>query len=825
MPEAVSRLTPEVCAAIAEEIRAADGNEVFVVGNLDGGGLVAEIFVAARGNESAAPVIQSAVDRAEVLIHNHPSGVLRPSSADLSVASQAASAGLGFYIVDNSVSRVYVVAEPVLTRKKQLLDPSYVSSFLAEDGSLASFSPDYEERPSQIALSAACAAAFNEGKVAMFEAGTGVGKSFAYLLPAVLWSLENQDRVVVSTATIHLQQQLLEKDIPLVQRILGREVRAALVKGRGNYVCRRRLASTVRERDFFDEEQDSLDQIAAWVETTPDGSRSDLPFQPSASLWSRICSESDSCMGMRCPWHTSCFVMQARKNAAAASLLVVNHHLLFADIETRFTGSGYEGTAVLPPFHHIVFDEAHAIESAATSFFSESFSRFRILRQIHTVLPERNTRRRPRLDILESLTTDKAAAAAVRAAAGPVKKALENLEQSALHACGQESVFRLSVKTAGLPEVESVLAAMEELRKRLVQFSSSLRAVFDGIGDEDGNDSAVWESKFAVRRLESAASLLAGFSAWRENPDSVFWVERNVFTQTRGAKGQPKEGAPVFYPKFYRTPLSVAETMKAAVFDPFRTVLCLSATLRIRTNFTFWMHRTGVSLVEPDRLVSGVYPSPFPYGTNVLLALPDGIPLPDEAGFSRAVEDFVPKLLESTSGSALVLFTSYEALRSCCQTARSALAGTGIRVLRQGEDDRARLLDAFRGDASSVLFATDSFWEGVDIPGETLRHVILVKFPFRVPNNPVFEARCERIEENGGNPFMELSLPDAVIKFRQGFGRLMRRKTDRGVVTVLDRRITARRYGQVFLESIPETRRVKGPPGEILRAIEDFLFG
>ena len=228
MPEAVSRLTPEVCAAIAEEIRAADGNEVFVVGNLDGGGLVAEIFVAARGNESAAPVIQSAVDRAEVLIHNHPSGVLRPSSADLSVASQAASAGLGFYIVDNSVSRVYVVAEPVLTRKKQLLDPSYVSSFLAEDGSLASFSPDYEERPSQIALSAACAAAFNEGKVAMFEAGTGVGKSFAYLLPAVLWSLENQDRVVVSTATIHLQQQLLEKDIPLVQRILGREVRAAL---------------------------------------------------------------------------------------------------------------------------------------------------------------------------------------------------------------------------------------------------------------------------------------------------------------------------------------------------------------------------------------------------------------------------------------------------------------------------------------------------------------------------------------------------------------------------------------------------------------------
>ncbi len=825
MPEASSRLSLQVCSAIAEEIRAAGGNEVFVVGNLDADGIVTEIFVASRGNESAAPVIQAAVDSAEVLIHNHPSGILRPSGADLSVASQAASSGLGFYIVNNAVTEIYVVAEPVLTAKKKPIDPDCAASFLSREGPLARLSSDYEERCEQMELAAACASAFNEGKVAMLEAGTGVGKSFAYLIPAALWSLENKDRVVVSTATINLQQQLIEKDIPLVRKIIDRDFKAVLVKGRGNYLCRRRLAAVLQEGDFFSEDEEALKLIASWSETTSDGSRSDLSFLPPEPLWSRICSEADACLGMRCPYHSACFVIKARKEAASASILVVNHHLLFADLEARYSGSGYDSTAVLPPFHLIVFDEAHAIESAATSFFSESMSRFSILRQLNHFIPDRKRKAPARLDILEALSSDKEAAQSARAAVPKTKRALESLEEAALAMCENGFSFRISGKTALSAGAKNVFRQAETLWKSLSLFCTAMRSVFDGI-DEDGAESS-WEGKVAVRRLEATASLLEGFLSWDKDLSSVFWIERNSYLQPRGGKGKAKEKAEprtVSYPKFIRTPLSVAETMKDAVFDPFRTVVCVSATLRVANDFGFWMHRSGASLVEKERLLSGVYPSPFLYSSNVLLALPEGIPLPDEAGFQPAVERLVPDLIGAASGSSLVLFTSYDSMRSCCRAARALLATSGLRILCQGEDDRARLLQAFREDASSVLFATDSFWEGIDAPGETLRHVIIAKLPFRVPNNPVFEARCERIEERGGSSFMELSVPDAVIKFRQGFGRLMRRKTDRGVVTVLDRRITARRYGRIFLESIPETQVTRGQAQEVLRSINSFLY-
>lgn len=828
MPDITSRISSEICSILASEISAADGNEVFAVGNLDGSGIVTEIYVAARGNDYAAPVVQSAVDSAEVLIHNHPSGNLHPSDADLEVASQAAFSGLGFYIINNNATKIYVVVEPVLTRKKKCIDPDRAAILLSSEGPLSSFSDSYEERPSQMELASSCACAFNGGNTAMFEAGTGVGKSFAYLIPAVLWTIENKDRIVISTATINLQQQLMEKDIPLVQKIIGKEVKAVLVKGRRNYLCKRRFAAVIQERDFFDEDLETLDLISAWAENTTDGSRADLSFLPSENLWSRICSESDACMGRRCGYHTSCFVMTARKEAATASLLVVNHHLLFADIEARYASDKYTGTAVLPPFHHIIFDEAHAIENAATSFFSESVSRFKIMRQLSSFIPDKQGRRHGKLDILSGVTSDKTAAAEALHTASSVKKTIEELETATLTACGERYSFRISPGTVSSPDFQTVFSLLDKLKRQLVSFSSSMHFVFDGItGEDDLNNSTVWEAKIAVKRLEAYASLLNEFlsSFAQEDLENVFWIERNSFIQQRKKKGSGKvESACVIYPKFIRTPLSVAETMKNAVFDPFRTVVCVSATLRISSDFTFWMNRTGLSLVQKDRILSGVFDSPFPYSRNVLLALPDDGPLPEEKTFQAYIESAVPKLLEASSGAALVLFTSYESLRSCCREARIKLAGSGINILQQGEDDRARLLQSFRDDTSSVLFATDSFWEGVDAPGETLQHVIIVKLPFRVPDNPVFEARCEQIEKKGGIPFMELSLPDAVIKFRQGFGRLMRKKTDKGIITVLDKRVTVKRYGRVFLDSIPETRRVKGTMENVVTGIEDFLY-
>ncbi len=819
MGEIEQRITRDARTVMAGSIQESGGNEVFFTGMIDRSGLVTDVTVCARGNQSAVPVVRKAALEADVLIHNHPSGNLTPSDADLTIASAMADEGCGFYIINADATDIYVVVEPVLRREKVLMDEQEIAALLDECGPFAATKDTYEPRPSQMALAGAIARAFNTASIGVFEAGTGVGKSYAYLLPVIQWAFTNQERVVISTGTINLQQQLMEKDIPAANAIIGTPVKAVLMKGRQNYVCLRRLAEALEEKDFFDDDLEELDRIAEWARTTLDGSKSDLPFVPRDSVWSRIASESDACMGMRCSKRDDCFVMRVRKDAADASILVVNHHLLFADLEARMMGAGYDGTAVLPPFHHIIFDEAHAIEAAATSFFSEYFTRFKLNKQLGVFFRARRNYVGGHLPALERISAHGGEIGNARAAIETIRSTFQNLEDAALSLLNSNFTWRLC--TVNERDATTLLSAMEELRQGITAFAGIIRTVLEGIDEEDQNEQVVWESKFALRRLEFIGQLCLHFQEWSERPESVFWLEKNKFNP-RSGKNNPS--TTVWYPRFVQTPLSIAPMMCEGVFEPFNTVVCTSATLRIAQKFDFWMRRAGVSLVEEDRILLGEYDSPFPYDTNVLLAIPDSGPLPDEQGFSDWIQSAVVSLIQASAGHALVLFTSYEMLTRACELTRRELSPLGITILRQGDDDRTRLLETFKNDETSVLFATDSFWEGVDAPGETLQHVIIVKLPFRVPNNPVLEARSEAISANGGNAFMELSLPEAALRFRQGFGRLMRRKTDRGVVTVLDRRIITKRYGRVFLDSLPETATVFAPFSDVLTRVEHFLY-
>ncbi len=819
MSDSSSRLSQSVISTISTAIAEAGGNEVFFTGLLDRQGMVNSVTIVARGHNSAVPVITSSLDRAEVLIHNHPSGNLEPSNADLGIASRVADNGLGFYIVSNDAHEVYVVVEPLLRREKNLIDEESLLSFLDEQSEFAKTAPHYEVRPPQLSMMSSVARSFNKGKIGVFEAGTGVGKSFAYLLPAITWSLDNQERVLLTTQTINLQQQLADKDIPQASRILGRPIKAVLMKGRQNYVCLRRLMEAMQERDLFDEELEELERIHEWALTTQDGSKSDLSFMPRDLLWSRICSESDACMGMHCSRHEECFVMRVRKEAASASLLIVNHHLLFADLEARMGGAGYDDTAVLPPFHHIIFDEAHAMEAAATSFFSESFTRFKLNKQLSVLYRVKRSSIGGHLIALERLSSSAGEVQSGLAVMQELKDAFFDLEEKALAMIGERSTWRLCAKTA--TEAASVLQAMNLLRAAVSSFAGIVRTVLEGIAEDDMDNPVVWESKFALRRLEFIGSLCQHFIEWDERGESVFWIEKKRLP-SRAGKNQDREG--LWYPRFVQTPLSIAPMMSEGVFEPFRTVVCTSATLRIGKSFEYWMNRNGISRIEDDRVLSAAYDSPFHYETNALLAIPDSGPLPDEPGFREFAANAIVSLIQASSGHALVLFTSYDLLRYARDLARKTLAPLGISILSQGDDDRSRLLESFRCDESSVLFATDSFWEGVDAPGDTLLQVIIVKLPFRVPDDPVLEARSQAIEARGGNPFMELSLPDAVVRFRQGFGRLIRRMSDRGVVSVLDRRLVTKRYGKVFLDSLPETRRCHENLATMVASIERFLY-
>ena len=691
------------------------------------------------------------------------------------------------------------------------------SGYISKGGSLSKISDSFEERPVQVQLLENIVKAFNENKIAVFEAGTGVGKSYSYLIPSALWALTNHEKVVISTGTINLQQQLCEKDIPAVEKIIGKKIKYVLMKGRQNYICKRRLNDAASILDLFEGESEELKKIAEWADSSSTGSKSDLTFMPSENIWTKVNSESDACMGKKCPFFGECFVMKIRKEAASANLIVVNHHLLFADIESRLSGAGYEDAAVLPPYRHIVFDEAHGIENAATSFFSESVNRFKLNKLINQMYRRRKNSESGHLCSLAILSSNEEKASQAYESVNKIKLALANVEIAAKDLLINDYTMRLYEATAR--NFGPLLVAIGELSRALGTFTGIVREVMEGIADEDHDAPFYWESKTILRHLESYVILLKNFSIWDEKQDEVFWIQKKKLPPE-----MQRDAGDAEYVTFTQTPLDISHLMHEGVFEPMESVICTSATLKTGRDYNYWMNRTGVTLAGKDRIIKGEFPSPFPYNKNMLFAVPLDAPFPDSIQFQQYVEMALPRLIQAAAGRTLVLFTSYESLKSAHRTVSATMRGFSGRIMKQGDDDNAKLLDAFKKENESVLFATDSFWQGVDIPGESLSQVIIVKLPFTVPNDPVFVARAEAIEKRGASSFMELSVPEAVIKFRQGIGRLIRRSDDRGVVVVLDRRIYEKRYGSIFAASMPECKRIYQPLSDITAKINSFIF-
>jgi ATP-dependent DNA helicase DinG len=826
------RFLPECRAYMKAQIKEAGGNEVFFAGTIDEDGVVVSVAALARGHKTAVPANHPQTKNASVLIHNHPSGFLEPSDDDIDIAVNASEQAKGFYIVNNSVTQVYVAAEPVLPKKIHRLDGEAVSAHLSLNGEFAKKNERFEERESQIELARRVCQTFNENGIGVFEAGTGVGKSFAYLIPAILWQQKNKERIVISTGTINLQQQLMQKDIPAALGIVDKKIKTALVKGRQQYVCLRRLNYLLAEPDLFFDEQEELNMIALWARQTGDGSRSDLSFQPSQALWQRVNSESDGCMGMRCDYHESCFVMRAKKDAQDAGIIVANHHLLFADVEARLQSAGNGDYAVLPSYERIIFDEAHGIEEAATSFFSEELTRFKLAKFMNALFysprrKEGNARGARHFGVLWKLSpyiiNGEERALEIAGTLEAVKDALLALDNAGLDALAASHTARLISIAASRFEME--FAAFSKL---IASLSSSVSPLEDGLDEcasslenQRGEASVkfenlIWEARRAQKGLLDAQRFCKNFLDWQNQAATVFWLEKSKLA----SRGSAKDSA--WYVRFMQTPLEIASKMNEGVFEPVKSVVCVSATLKTAGGFSYWMGRTGVSQADEARVDAAEFPSPFPYDSNVLFALPVDAPLPQEAGFQSFIEEAIPRLIDAAHGRTLVLFTSYDSLRSAWDAALGELSAR-YALLRQGDDDRARLLDKFKNDTASVLFATDSFWTGIDVPGESLSQVIIVKLPFSVPTDPVTQARCEALESEGKNSFMELSVPDAIIKFRQGFGRLIRHSDDRGVITVLDKRIAQKSYGRLFVESVPETKRIAAPLAEVSQEIAAFL--
>ena len=808
--DTTERLDNHIITRLKEAIAAADGNEVLAVGVCGSDGMIHEMSVVARGDAGQVPALYTYMEQGDVVVHNHPSGRLTPSKADLEVASKLGNQGIGFFIIDNDVSGLYIVSEPLLRQEIIALDDGKLTELFRKKALDEGAIPGFRARDEQFAMMEKVCAVFNDDEIAVIEAGTGVGKSFAYLLPAARWAVDNKERVIVSTHTINLQHQLIEKDIPVISKILGVNFKAVLAKGRSNYLCMRRLKEAVDEAPLFPEVQEDIEAIREWAEKSSTGCRSDLSFFPKPQVWQMVCSESDSCMGLRCLEREGCFVIRARKEVAGADLIVANHHLLFSDIAMRIEEIGFDTTAVLPPCRRFVYDEAHTMEESATSFFSSTLNRFSLGKPLQRLTGKR---RNESGGVLGKLIREIEESEPVRRLLEPVDDVLKKfdaLEARVLTHLGDRKHLLIR-KGEGDKEL-FCRDLFENFHSSLVFLLDKLIEAHDLLPLDPEESQEMYELESIIRRIESVAEVSTTFMESSDFDSSIYWIERNYMTSGG------------FFISFKVTPLDVSSTMREAVFEPSKTVVCTSATLTVGGKFDHWLGKMGLEDRMEERVGTLFLGSPFPYETNALLTVPSDAPDPKSGEYIDYVVQAVDRIISVSEGRALVLFTSYSMLNTVFEAVQENCREKNISCLRQGDDDRSRLLKSFTRDISSVLFATDSFWQGVDAPGDTCKVVILCRLPFRVPTDPVVEARMEAMERSGKNPFMEMSLPEAVIRLRQGFGRLIRSHTDTGVVVILDNRIVTKRYGSLFLSSLPQTGSSFKETEQILGDIEDFLY-
>ena len=813
-------------------IRLAGGREVCFVCAVDEDGLVLTARVVARGDVGSVLALPGFAKRGDMLVHNHPSGVLEPSGADYDVAARMHDEGVGFGIIDNDAKKLYVVVEVPAVEKRTRLDPTAIAHDLGPEGLVAKQHARYEDRASQREMAAAIARVYNEGGVGLLEAGTGVGKSLGYLIPALRWSAANGERTIISTNTINLQEQLVRKDLPfLAMALTDQKVRFALLKGWRNYLCKARLEQAMggAAQLFEDGMTAELASLAAWASRTSDGSLADLPTPPRSEVWDEVAAEPDVCTRAKCEHFEKCFVFAARRQAAEADVIVVNHHLLLSDLAVRRAAQNWEDAAVLPAYNRLIVDEGHHLEDAASSHLGVTVTRRalqrlvgRLERRGKGLLPALSMRLAASKDLLSSASLDLLEAKLVPALSAlrqksdllfdlldtfieeegqPVVRLTQAFASHRIWKAGltlslQDTVGEIELLNQGLALVRERIEGSAKLDEELAPLMSELRSV--------------------TRRLQAIGDGLRRALTPPADDDSIRWIE---------VRGREKSVA------LSSVPLDLAPILREDLFKRLDSTIVTSATLTASSGdvatdahrFDFLAARLGLDQ-QDLKSTTAIFPSPFDYDTQSLLVVPSDVPAPnvDPDGHRTAITRIVVDLAEASDGGLFVLFTSHREVRQLAAELRARGIERRWPLIVHGEESRDALLDRFRQSGRGILLGTASFWEGVDVPGDALRGLVIAKLPFRVPTEPVTAAQCEAIVARGGDPFAEYMLPHASLRLKQGFGRLIRTGTDRGVVVIGDSRIVTKRYGRGLLEALPRAPRVIGQWKVVVEQVRTF---
>lgn len=776
-------------------------------GILDENGIVTDIeIIVANEIDSIASVLKK-MKKNEVIIRVYPRELV-PSDTDVKIAQIYGEAGGAFYIINVDVSEI----NAVVSLKK--FNKINIDEFFSEKGVIEKNISNFELRHEQYEMAKCIEKSMNENVKLIVEAGTGTGKTIAYLLPTLLYALENDLKVIVSTNTINLQEQLLNKDIPLIKKIVGADFNYQIVKGRGNYLCKRKLynidiSEIENEPEETKKEKKIIKNLIEWDKSiAKNGDRGELKYEISSKIWEKVNSEADMCKGSKCPYYSKCYFFAARKNISNATLLIVNHHMFFADLAIRNQSGFYTNYSILPNYDIVVFDEAHNIEDTARNYFTVETSKIafgRLIGQIFNrkstgvnnagVLPKLSSYLNENLDASEYEKIDGLKEDVVSELNSFYDKGMEIL--SALTKFFLRGKEQSEVKA----KIDRKSLTFDKNFKKIIKMNVSFR-------EKNGNLS-LKINKFlnAVNKykLEDNEGYIFEFARYSERLKQFFKKFEFIF--------EGEEEGYVYWTeittkrsniKLYATPFDISKELNENLISKLDRMIFTSATLAVDNKFDYYKRNIGLKNEKNKKIEEKIIKSPFNYEKQMKVFIPADALDPSNLEFMRDLHDFIVKSIKATKGHCFLLFTSYSTLNYLFNSLKNYFPKEDYTLIKQNDYPRHEMIRLFKTSKNPVLFGTDSFWEGVDVQGDQLKMVIITKLPFKVPSDPVTEAIIENIKKNGKNAFTEYQVPQAIIKFKQGIGRLIRSKTDTGSIIILDNRVIKKRYGQNFLKVLPK---------------------
>ena len=803
------RFSEESLRTIKEYLIENDNKSIIFKATFDENEVIQEPFFLSLYKKKTFEETLTKVKRDEVVIRITKPNQLYPNDLELELSEELFNRrNIAYCLLSSDLDDFYFIQDIDRTN----LEKIDIENYFSEDGILVNEIKGFEHRHEQEEMAKNIQKAINDNRKIIVEAGTGTGKTLAYLIPAIKWTIANKKKVIIATNTINLQEQLLLKDIPLAKSVIKDEFSYALVKGRTNYLCKRlftelSLGKSVDIETFSMEAREQIEYILKWGNKTKTGDKAELPFEVYPDVWELVQSTTELCLGKKCPFRKECFHMKTRMKKMEADILISNHHVFFSDLNVRAETDFDSEYLILPRYDMVIFDEAHNIESVARSYFSVEVSKISFTRLLHRIYQKKSKKKKEKSaltrveetidekylektgDYLELLKNMKSEIYSLQTIGDEYFDEIRKMFETNTEAPIRKSLNNFEMTKSNF--LENLRAKKEFFQAKLAEFLNLMMAFNNVIDEEKDKNPEVINFNNHLKIFKKYIDSFKFINNFSDD-DYVYWLDINS-----------KRTNVVLT----ATPLNIAQKLSSVLFENLNRLVFASATIMANGNFEYFKKSLGL---DEEECMECFIESPFDYENQMSVYIPADIQ--DSENLNAFITDaskFILDILKKTKGKAFILFTSYTMLNQIYYSLVNKLKNSNFEIFLHGEKPRSQLIKEFKEAKNPVLFGTTSFWEGVDVQGENLSNVIITKLPFLVPTDPIVSAISKKIEESGGNSFSDFQLPEAIIKFKQGVGRLIRKKTDRGNVFILDSRVIKKKYGSAFIKALPSQKNIK----------------